>query len=278
MIEGRPSRTAQHNALFRALEAAQPRPLFSDPWARRLLRGRYRLAGLLPARALARFIDRHWPGPRAAVCVRTRYIDDAVVDLVAEGLDQLVILGAGFDARAQRLPDLRQVRVYELDHPSTQAVKRAAVGRAGAPVRYVPIDFGRERLESVLDDAGVAPDARTLFLWEGVTNYLDEVSVDGTLRTIAARGTQAIVTYVDRALLDGAREFAGGRESLAHVRSLGEPFTFGLDPATLPTYLEARGLRLLEDHALSDVATRYYGDDCPPVSSYYHVVRARCRG
>src|SRR5258705_13780918 len=83
MNPDRPSRTAQHNALFRAIEQRLPRPLFADPWAQRFLRGRYRLAGLLPAAALARAIDARWPGPRAAVCVRTRWIDDAICAAIA---------------------------------------------------------------------------------------------------------------------------------------------------------------------------------------------------
>lgn len=277
MIEGRPSRTAQHNALFRALERAQDPPLFADPFARRFLRGRYRLYGALPARALARYIDRRWPGPRGAVCVRTRYIDDRVAEALADGLDQLVVLGAGFDARAQRLPGLARVRVFEVDHPSTQAMKRAVVGTPPAHVRYVPADLAREPLADVLSAAGVARDVRTLVLWEGVTNYLDAPSVDATLRTVASLATSVVFTYVERALVDASAEFEGGAQSLAYVRSLGEPFTFGLDPAEVPAYLAARGIALVEDESLATVAARYYPGRRPPVSAFYRVVTARCR-
>ena len=277
MIEGRPSRTAQHNALFRALEQGQPTPLFSDPFARRFLRGRYRLYGALPPRALARFIDRRWPGPRAAVCVRTRYIDDRVEEALSAGLDQLVILGAGFDARAHRLAGLERVRVFEVDHPSTQAMKRAVVGTPPAHVRYVPADLAREPLAEVLAAAGLTAGARTLVLWEGVTNYLDAASVDATLRTIARLATSVVFTYVERALLDASETFDGGTASLAYVRGLGEPFTFGLDPAEVPEYLRARGLDLAEDLDLETVAARYYPGARPPVSAFYRVATARCR-
>jgi len=274
---GRPSRTAQHNALFRALEQGQDVPLFSDPFARGFLRGRYRLYGALPARAVARFIDRRWPGPRAAVSVRTRYIDDRVAEALADGLDQLVILGAGFDARAHRLPGLAGVRVFEVDHPSTQTMKRAVVGAPPAHVRYVAADLAREPLAPALQAAGLARGARTLVLWEGVTNYLDAASVDATLRAVADLATSVVFTYVERALLDASAAFAGGRESLAYVRGLGEPFTFGLDPAEVPAYLHARGLDLLEDLDLETVAARYYAGARPPVSAFYRVVTARCR-
>lgn len=277
MRPGTASRTAQHNALFRALEGRLPAPLFRDPLARRFLRGRYRLAGALPARAVARFIDRRWPGPRAAVCVRTRHLDDAVRRHCAGGLRQLVVLGAGFDCRPHRLPELAGVRVFEVDHPATQARKRAALGPSQRDVRYVPLDFLTGSLDHALAAAGL-DGGRTLFLWEGVTNYLDAPSVDGTLRTIARLGSDLLFTYVDEALLDGSVRFVGGSESLAHVRRLGEPFTFGLAPAGLDEYLRERGLERVEDLSLADAAGLYYGASRPPVSAYYHVVEARCRG
>ena len=277
MKPDRPSRTAQHNALFRAIEQRLPQPLFADPFARRFLRGRYRLAALLPAAALARAIDARWPGPRAAVCVRTRWLDDAISAAQAAGLDQLVLLGAGFDARAHRLPGIERVRVFEVDHPATQAMKRRVVGAAPAHVSYVPVIFGRDALPDALARAGLRADQRTLLLWEGVTNYLDESTVDATLR-FAARVAQAILfTYVDRAVIDGEKLFTGGPESVAHVKKLGEPFTFGFDPPELPAYLGARGLELEHDLPLSEAARRYYPAACPPVSSFYHVVSARCR-
>jgi methyltransferase (TIGR00027 family) len=278
MRPDRASRTAQHNALFRALERRLPRPLFDDPWARRFLRGRYRLAGALPARAVARLIDRRWPGPRAAVCVRTRYFDDAVRAQCAAGLDQLVILGAGFDSRPYRLPGLERVRVFEVDHPATQARKRATVGTSPGHVTYVPVDFLRDDLAAALAGAGCRPGLRTLVLWEGVTNYLDAASVDRTLRTVARLASGLLFTYVDRALLDGTVRFEGGARSLAHVRALGEPFTFGLVPSELRAYLGERGWDLVEDRSLDDVALAYYAARRPPVSAYYHVAEARCRG
>ena len=129
----------------------------------------------------------------------------------------------------------------------------------------------------MLAGGGLAPGARTLFLWEGVTNYLDAASVDATLRVIVRLGTSVVFTYVERALVDASAAFAGGTESLAYVRGLGEPFTFGLDPAEVPAYLAERGLDLVEDLDLETVAARYYPGARPPVSAFYRVVTARCR-
>ncbi|HXC53010.1 MAG TPA: SAM-dependent methyltransferase [Candidatus Limnocylindrales bacterium] len=277
MHADRPSQTAQHNALFRALEQRLKNPLFTDPLARRFLSGRYRLASLLPAALVARAIDARWPGPRAAVSVRTRWIDDAVTASLASGLDQIVLLGAGFDTRAYRLAGIDRVQVFEVDHPATQAMKRRMVGEAPPHVHYVPLDFRSDSLADALGRAKLRRDARTLWIWEGVTNYLDETSVDATLRFVASAGQRLLFTYVDRAVLDNPAAFQGGRESVAHVARLSEPFTFGLDPAALREYLDARGLELEQDLPLSQAARQYYPQGCPPVSAYYHVVSAACR-
>ena len=154
METGRASRTAEHNALFRALEATRPATerLVDDPLASAFLCRRYRAvvraAAVCPIRAgITGVIDRRWPGVRTAVVARTRLIDDTVAELV-ESTQQMVVLGAGFDTRAWRLSCIQGARVVEVDHPDTQRDKQAALGRAagvrpgvGASVRFVPTDF-----------------------------------------------------------------------------------------------------------------------------------------
>ena len=153
------------------------------------------------------------------------------------------------------------------------------VGRPPGHVTYVPCDFAREAVEDTLRAAGFRSKVRTLFVWEGVTNYLDEASVDAMLRFMSREGAEVLFTYVDRAILDGSRSFEGALESLRYVRKLNEPFTWGLDPAETPLYLKQRGLELIEDLALSSAAQRYEpAAGGPPVSAFYHVVRARCLG
>jgi methyltransferase (TIGR00027 family) len=128
MRDGQASRTAEHNALFRALESDRPehRRLFSDPLARAFLRWPYAMAtgvARVPGlrRLVPRFIDRRWPGVRTSVVARTRLIDDVIAASLGEHIEQLVILGAGFDSRAYRLRGLADITVFEVDHPDTQA-------------------------------------------------------------------------------------------------------------------------------------------------------------
>src|SRR5438093_10614018 len=111
MREGRASRTAEYNAAFRAIENAKPPALrlFADPYSHRLLpaglRALRRMSALpVVGRGLTSYVDRRWPGMRSSVVARTRLIDDWLSDALRGGGEQVVILGAGLDTRAWRLP------------------------------------------------------------------------------------------------------------------------------------------------------------------------------
>lgn len=282
------SRTAEYMALFRALESCR-RPaasrLFVDPYAARLLPWRLSAAARLAALpllggAVTRLVDRRAPGARSSAVARTRLIDDAIQAQVRAGIRQLVLLGAGFDCRAHRLP-LAGVRVFEIDHPATLAAKRArlaAVGTSNPAVSYVAADFNRASMAEVLASAGIDRRAPALFLWEGVTNYLTAGAVDATLRAIATAtsGSRLVFPYVDRAALDGSGAYADAADRQRLVTALGEPWTFGLDPAEVPTYLAARGLTLLDDQGACTYRARYWGADGPHQRGYafYHVAQA----
>jgi methyltransferase (TIGR00027 family) len=140
-------------------------------------------------------------GLRSHLAHRTRVIDDAVREAAAYA-KQLVILGAGLDARAHRLAELAATTVYEVDQPSTQDYKRARAAslavRAKA-IRYVAVDFERDDLGERLATAGHDASAPTTWIWEGVTPYLTRDAVVATLTTVRARsavGSRVVLTYV----------------------------------------------------------------------------------
>jgi methyltransferase (TIGR00027 family) len=272
-------------ALFRAVESSQPpdRRLFADPYALGFLTPSLRAVATLRrlpviGSLVPRIIDHRWPGPRASAVVRTRIIDEALVAGLAEGARQVVLLGAGYDSRPYRIQGIEQARVFEVDHPTTQAEKRRRLARKlgtlPAHVSFAAIDFDRAELGAVLERAGYSDAERAFFIWEGVTNYLSAESVEATLGWIASHsppGSRLSFTYVHRGLLDGSEEFPGAEEWVGAVRSAGEPFTFGLYPDELTTYLAERGLRLLSDTSTAEALERYrpnVGDLAVPPAFY----------
>jgi methyltransferase (TIGR00027 family) len=286
-MQNRTSRTAEQVALFRALETARGDGIVHDPYAARFLPPGYRVvAGLarIPpvGHRVERWIDGRWPGgPRGSAVVRTRLIDDLVSAALVDGAGQVLLLGAGYDSRAYRIPAMAAVPVFEVDHPATQATKRRLVAahvraERRAHVRLVPVDFLHDDLRTELAAAGFVESARTVVVWEGVTNYLTAESVDATLRRLAAAtapGSRIVLTYVDRAALDGTGEFTGVDGWHATVRRGGEPWTFGFSPADLPAYLAERGLHLRRDESTRDAAARYLDPigRHDPTAAFYRV-------
>ncbi len=194
--------------------------------------------------------------------VRTRVIDDALRAWIAGGGRQLVILGAGFDCRALRLPELAQhgVRVLEVDHPATQARKKSVLAQLGvhSPAEYVTWDFEArpmEDLPDVLDEAGLDLARPVFTIWEGVTMYLTEPAIDASLRAIrawSAPGSQLALTYFAKSRIETPSLLT--RMMKAAVATFGEPWKFGWTPEELPAYLAARDFTLVRDVAMSDAA------------------------
>jgi len=231
-----------------------------------------------------RLIDLRWPGARSSGIARTRLIDDYVSASLREGVDQIIILGAGFDCRAYRIAGIEMTRVFEVDHPATLSKKKESVRRIfGAlpkHVVYVDVDFMTQPLGQALHDAGLNAYKRCFFIWEGVTNYLTEQAVDSTLSYIGSvRGSRTVFTYVHRGVLDGSATFEGTRHVRKTLQRAGETWTFGLYPKDLHAYLAERGLDLVEDLGASEYRARYVGASARRTKGYefYRVVFARLR-
>ncbi len=279
MNAGQPSRTAEYMALFRAVESAGPpdRRLFEDRAAASFLRPTLRAvalaARLAPLRALiVAFIDRRWPGPRPSGVVRTRVIDDFVAAAMRDGCTQLLLLGAGYDTRATRLPAAASSAAFEVDHPDTQQRKRHAVGPVSERVHYVPLDFERHALPPALIDAGFDPTTPSCVVWEGVFSYLTPDAIDLTLAALVhlcAPASRILLTYVDQRSLDAAS--AQPQAWIAAVRDAGEPFQTGLDPSQAPAFFAARGLTLRHDESTADAARRLGRPDARAIPGFYRL-------
>jgi methyltransferase (TIGR00027 family) len=241
------------------------------------------LSRVSPLSALvARYADWRAPGARTSGIARTWLIDEWLRAAVGDDIKQVVILGAGFDCRAYRLPWPASVTFFEVDQPATLAVKLDRLGDALPELRmkvhFVPIDFNREPLREALADAGLDPRRQLVCLWEGVTNYLSAEGVDSVLAFVSgcAPGSRLIFTYVHRGAIDGSVSFEGAARLRSNVERLGEAWTFGFVPEALPESLRARGLRLEKD-----LGAQAYRRDCFGAASermrgyeFYHVAMA----
>ena len=189
----------------RAVAHAQPMdPRFRDPTALALLpeAARERVLRYLARqrpRSLGESVEfLRMPALAAVMAARSLAIDDAIV---AAANPQLVILGAGLDGRAFRMPELRDSVVFEVDHPDSQRDKRAQAAQLQAvarDVRFVPVDFTRDSLADALTRAGHDATRPTTFVWEGVVMYLTQAEIESTLSVIAQRsaaGSRLIILY-----------------------------------------------------------------------------------
>jgi methyltransferase (TIGR00027 family) len=188
------------------------------------------------------------------VALRTRALDDAWHASRQHGARQLVILGAGLDGRAFRLEDLSEVTVFEVDHPSTQALKReraAALRSRAREHRFVPADFESDSLAEALDSAGQSRSVMTFWLWEGVTTYLTAAAQQVTLDAVAARsakGSRIAMTYIE----------PGGESGVPRMmRLLGEPHIGLMTRATAAERLGRAGLHVIEDTGIDEWRRRY---------------------
>ncbi|MGB6764661.1 class I SAM-dependent methyltransferase [Mycobacterium sp.] len=186
---------------------------------------------------------------------------DAAVNRYLPDVAQFVILGAGFDTRAYRLPNDTRVRVFEVDSPQTQIVKRETLKKAGidsSEVTFVPADFEKDDWLACLTAAGFEPGKRTLFLWEGVIPYLDPEAVEDTLRKIASTAYGSVVAfdYYTTEPLESRALF--WRYTRATTNAAGETLKFGVD-STPPS--RERLAELLRSCGLSLSDQRTLGED-----------------
>jgi methyltransferase (TIGR00027 family) len=283
MREDRPSATALRVAMRRAAHQLLDDPkVFDDPLALSVL-GKKAESAL---RADPHRFDTTPLAPylRAFVAARSRLAEDELALAVRRGVRQYVIVGGGLDTFAYRNPYPEgTLHVYELDHPTTQAWKRARLQEAGialpADLTLVPHDFERGSLEEGLRDTGLDHGAPSFFSWLGVTEYLTADSVTASMRYMASRpqGGGVVFDYmVSPSLLSPAQR--ARFEALAHrVASAGEPWQTFFDPGLLTRDLQALGFGYVEDNGQEEINGRYFKDrrDSLRVGSLSRIMIAR---
>ena len=203
------------------------------------------------------------PGIRGAMLCRTRRIDDAVRNAIHQGLPALVILGAGLDTRPYRFTESADVNIVEIDLPSVQEFKKTCLlrkfGALPSHVRFVPSDLNTEQLDTALETGRLNPSKPAIFLWEGVSQYLQPNAVDSVLASISKRpkGTVLVFTYVLQEVITGIYCFDRSEAFRKSASRRPEPWHFGVDPRQLRAFLAARGLSLRHDFGAEEHQTDY---------------------
>ena len=264
-MEGRePSRTAVGAAIARAMHLDDPAPkVLEDRFARTLVgdTGREHVEALM---AMEPSVKHTYA---LQFVVRARYVEDLVEGAVRDGVGQYVILGAGLDSFAYRRTDLLdRLRVYEVDHPASQAWKLARLQEVGIDVPdrvvFAPIDFERETLIEGLREAGFDIGAPAVLSWVAVAVYLTRPAIEATLKAVASlpAGTRMVMTYVvPPDILDEVAQ-RGFHWTARRTAEMGEPLVTLFRPQELEELLLALGFSRVDHFEAADAKRAYLSD------------------
>jgi methyltransferase (TIGR00027 family) len=265
------SNTAETQAALRAVGAAERDPVLRNPdWmAAHLVTAAPRLTALakLPGvrRLLPPLAERLAPGAYHYETARVKHIDAVLQAELRKGLQQLVILGAGYDSRPYRFAEaLRDVRAFEVDLAPMSAVKRRKMARllSSPPehVTYVGADLLDADLEERLTEHGYDVHAATLLILSGVAPYLGDAAVAELFAFVgrhSSPGSSIVFDYVFREMVEGDDSAHGARQVRKRLEGLGEPLRFGIPAGGARPFVERSGLTLISDLQPDSLARRY---------------------
>lgn len=194
------------------------------------------------------------PGLHEYVIARTAFFDGIFIDALNKNIPQIVLLGAGYDSRAYRFANLNSAtKIIELDIAPTQNRKKECLKKAQIDipkhVTLVPINFNKESLKDILEKAGYDNHEKTLFLWEGVSYYLESESVDATLKFVSHSSHNESVIALDYAISISEENinYYGVKEFFQTMKKhhANEELMFAINEGKIESFLEQRGLKLV---------------------------------
>jgi len=272
-ISEMPSETAKGVAYLRAIGSTEENPAFAcnDPYAQLFLGSEEKSAlKKLQFDAVKRFwMEKHaLPGSYEYLVARTKLMDRVVLEAIDAGFEQVVILGAGYDSRAIRFSQKgSSVRFIEVDAAHTQKRKKKYLQNAGVQPEDLPefleIDFNRQTLLDVMQLSSFSGVKKTLFLWEGVSMYLDERAVLdllASLKTMMQAEARLVFDYIYAETLQGCYDYYGAKASLDYVCEKGEPYTFGIAEGGVDAFLTQQGYALIENFNPGQLQTLFLTD------------------
>ena len=262
MQQGTPSSTAAGAAMQRAAHLVidgEPKVLV-DEYAIRFLDDRQRARVTTNDDVLQ---APHVRASRAHILGRSAFTEEELRGAITRGCRQYVLLGAGYDSSPARLAGaLRDVAVFEVDHPDTQGAKRSKIRHGEWPgnVHFVPVDFERDALDAQLQQAGWDPLAPTFWSWLGVAMYLSDDAVMSTLRFVSAgaAGTTIVMNFTIHDDEVTADDLALRRIGAQGVAQQGEPWINFYRPAELVERVRALAYSSVESVPPEVFRSRYF--------------------
>lgn len=269
------STTAENVAFVRALESLKPEDerICYDPYAVQFVSSQYLKFMEMAARDPSKT---PFPGIHNCLSARVRYFDDFVQRSIDQGLEQLVILGAGYDTRPFRIEGLKgKVKVFEVDHPGTQNVKTEKVkdifGSLPDHVTYVPADLESDDFGQRLIEYGYERLQKTVFIMEGLTYYLQPKTVDEILFFIAGNsgsGSALIFDYIYESSISRTNGICGTqctacdqaaiKNALNDMKQQGEPYKFGVKDGMLESFITQHGFSRVCNVTSEDYKKAYF--------------------
>ena len=203
------------------------------------------------------------------VIARTKVFDEVFLDGLSRGVKQIVIMGAGMDTRALRFAGQnRGTSIIELDIENTQRPKIDILTRKQvklpAELTFAEIDFNRQSLADILSQAGYQRGGQSLFLWEGVSMYLQAEAVDSTLafiRDSSAEGSRVVFDHIFGSVLRRENRYYGEAQIFDTVSRAGEGWTFGIEEGGIDAFLRERGFQLVSSYTPADLEQCYFADE-----------------
>jgi methyltransferase (TIGR00027 family) len=219
------------------------------------------------AKAKVEHMEKQFPGLSGSILARVRYFDDYLKRFIKNGLEQLVIPGAGYDTRAYRIESMEEVEIFEVDHPNTQIFKiekiKEIFGKIPDNLNYVPVDFETEKMGMKLLENGYDPTKKTLFILEGLVMYIPPDAVEDILSFTyknSGSGSSIIFDYYPLSVVDGTTQLELGRNIKSHLIKQGEPLQFGIGEGEVEEYLSSRGftnIHNVDSEEYKKIYTRY---------------------
>ncbi len=268
-IDSKSSRTAGFNCMYRAASYLEKNELYKseDYIAPRLL------PGLLKFLVKYKLINFNWSffpkGIYEYVIARTKYIDNIFKESIENGIDQILIFGAGFDSRAVRFAEKNiKTKIFELDtlHTQTAKIKQFRKKNISIPkdTILIPIDFHVDSVSEKLELNGFKRNKTTLFIMEGIIMYLNKEAVDELFKLIyelAVPGSRVVFDYIYASVLRKENIYYGEKNIHGKVNSVQEPWLFGIEKGGMEAFLKNYNFNLIQNLNSEDLEKMFFGDE-----------------